>query len=69
MPVLPNATIVEVPGAAHVPEGVDACTRGIAAAFMAELAKAPDLACMAQRAPLAFAQDGLEKLFAPADAR
>lgn len=66
---LPNATIVEVAGAAHVPVGVDDCTRGIAVAFMADPVKAPDLSCLATRTPAAFAQEGLEKLFAPMEAR
>ena len=66
---LPNATIVEVPGAAHVPVGIDDCTRGIANAFMADPDRTPDLSCMATRAPPVFAQEGLEKLFAPAEAK
>lgn len=66
---LPNATIVEVAGAAHVPVGTDACTRGIATTFVADPAKAPDLSCLATRAPREFAQDGLEELFAPAEAK
>src|SRR5690606_39980476 len=31
---LDNATLVEVEGAAHAPMGLDACTRGIATAFI-----------------------------------
>jgi pimeloyl-ACP methyl ester carboxylesterase len=62
---LDNATVVEVDGAAHAPMGLDACTRGIAHAFLADPARAPDLACLATRAPLEFALDGLAELYAP----
>lgn len=66
MRFLPRATLVEVEGASHAPLSRDECTRGIAAAFLADPERAPDLACVARRPPIAFAEDGLTELFAPA---
>ena len=63
---LDRATIVEVAGAAHAPLGLDECTIGIATAFLDDPQATPDLACLRVRTPLAFAQEGLETLFAPA---
>ena len=65
MRFLERATLVEVEGAAHGPMSLDACTLGIAQAFLADPAKAPDLACLAQRPRIDFASDGLEALFKP----
>ena len=62
---LENATVVEVPDAAHAPMGRDDCTRGIGVAFLANPGRAPDLACMAQREKMAFALDGLAGLYSP----
>ena len=62
---LDKATVVEVPDAAHAPMGRDDCTRSIAAAFLADPQRAPDLACMATRETMAFALDGLAELYAP----
>ena len=67
MRFLPRATLVEVEGASHAPLSRDECTRGIAIAFLAHPERAPDLACVAKRAPIAFAEDGLGELFAPAE--
>ena len=62
---LTRATLVEVTGTAHAPMGRDECTRSIAIAFLASPERAPDVACIASRPPLEFAQDGLQALFAP----
>ena len=62
---LSNSTLVEVEGAAHGPMGIDECTRGIAAAFLANPATRPDRSCMARRPPITFATEGLDKLLAP----
>ena len=64
---LTRATIVEVEGASHAPLGKDECTRSIAVAFVASPQNAPDLACIAKRPPIAFAEDGLSELFTPAE--
>lgn len=62
---LENASVVEVAGAAHAPMGSDECTRGIAVAFLDDPSRSPDLGCLAKRAPLEFALDGLETLYTP----
>jgi pimeloyl-ACP methyl ester carboxylesterase len=62
---LENATVVEVPDAAHAPMGRDECTRGIGAAFLADPLRTPDLTCMATRERMAFALDGLAELYTP----
>jgi len=56
---LTAATLVEVTGASHAGMGRDACTRGIAHAFLRDPAQAPDTACLAARAPIAFRSEGL----------
>lgn len=65
MRFLPNATLVEVAGAAHGPMGIDDCTRSIAAAFLANPTARPDRTCIANRPPIAFATDSLDQLLAP----
>lgn len=65
MRFLTKATLVEVEGAAHGPMGIDECTRGIAAAFLANPTVDPDRACIAKRPPIAFATAGLNELLAP----
>lgn len=65
MRFLRHATLVEVAGASHGPMGIDECTRGIAAAFLDDPARQPDLACIDSRKPIEFATDGLEALLAP----
>lgn len=65
MRFLPNASLVEVEGAAHGPMGIDDCTRGIAAEFLSNPAARPDRACIAKRDPFAFVTDGLDTLLAP----
>jgi pimeloyl-ACP methyl ester carboxylesterase len=52
MRFLKHATLVEVADAAHGPMGIDECTRGIAAAFLADPASPPDRACIATRRPI-----------------
>ena len=54
-------------GAAHGPMSLDACTLGIAQAFLADPAKAPDLACLAQRPRIEFASDGRRLYFTVED--
>ena len=56
---LPNSTLVHVRGASHAGMGVDDCTRGIAHAFLAAPARAPDLACLQQRPAAVFPTEGL----------
>ena len=65
MRFLTRATLVEVQGAAHGPMPVDECTRGIAAAFLANPAARPDTACISKRAPIDFATKGLDELLTP----
>lgn len=65
MRFLKHATLVEVAGASHGPMGIDECTRGIAAAFLADPARQPDRACIVGRKPIDFATDGLDALLAP----
>ena len=65
MRFLPNATLVEIEGAAHGPLGIDDCTRGIAAAFLANPAARPDRACITKRDAFAFATEGLDEVLAP----
>jgi pimeloyl-ACP methyl ester carboxylesterase len=62
---LENATLVEVPGAAHGPMGLDACTLGIGAAFVDDPSAKPDLGCMIVRRGIEFASDGLDDVIAP----
>ncbi len=59
---LTKATLVEVEGAAHGPMGIDECTRGIGAAFLADPSVQPDRSCMAKRQPIEFATAGLREL-------
>lgn len=66
MRFLAKATLVQVPDAAHDPLGIDACTRGIAAAFLRRPERAPDLSCIATREERPFATEGLDELLAPA---
>ena len=65
MRFLTRGTLVEVEGAAHGPMGIDECTRGIAAAFLANPSVQPDRACIAKRAPIQFATMGLDELLKP----
>ncbi len=65
MRFLTRATLVEVAGASHGPMGVDECTRGIAAAFLANPMLPPDRGCIGKREPIAFATEGLEELLTP----
>jgi pimeloyl-ACP methyl ester carboxylesterase len=62
---LSHATLVEVPGAAHGPMGLDECTLGIAAGFVHDPTAKPDLGCMATRQAVEFAREGLEEVIAP----
>ena len=65
MRFLTHGTLIDVDGAAHGPMGIDECTRTIAAAFLADPALQPDRSCIAKRAPIAFATEGLEALLKP----
>ena len=65
MRFLSRATLVEVEGTAHGPMTSDTCTRGIAAAFLAEPAARPDTECVSRRAPIDFATKGLDELLTP----
>lgn len=62
---LSRATLVEVQGTAHGPMSFDDCTRGIAAAFLANPAGSPNTACVSKRAPIDFATTGLDELLKP----
>lgn len=62
---LRRATLVEVRGTAHGPMPTDDCTRGIAAAFLANPSLAPQTACLQKRATIEFATDGLDELLGP----
>lgn len=62
---LPNATLVEVPGAAHGPMGINDCTRAIAVAFLREPQGRQDISCVAEQPYPEFAIEGLEKLLLP----
>lgn len=42
----------------------DYCTRGVAAAFLAEPAT-PDTGCLSEREPIMFATSGLDELLTP----
>lgn len=66
MRFLGRATLVEVQGTAHGPMAADECTRGIAAAFLANPEAAPDTACIAKRPPIDFAVTGLDALLTAA---
>jgi pimeloyl-ACP methyl ester carboxylesterase len=66
---LNRATLVEVQGTAHGPMSVDDCTRGVAAAFLANPAARPDIACVSKRAPINFAETGLDELLTPTPAK
>jgi len=63
--LLTRATIVEVPGAAHGPIGVDECTMAIAGEFLEKPETPPSVDCMAQRTPIEFATEGLDDLLKP----
>lgn len=65
MRFLPNASLVEIEGAAHGPMGIDDCTRGIAAAFLVDPAALVDRVCITKRDQFTFATDGLNELLAP----
>lgn len=65
MRFLTRATLVEVQGTAHGPMSVDECTRGIAAAFLANPALRPDTSCVSKRGPIDFATKGLNELLTP----
>jgi pimeloyl-ACP methyl ester carboxylesterase len=65
MRFLEHATLVEVPGAAHGPMGLDECTLGMAADFLDDPTAQPNLGCMAKRAAMEFATDGLDEVIAP----
>lgn len=49
---LSRALLVDVPGSSHAPFYTDDCTRQIGATFLASPAVAPDLSCLASRAPV-----------------
>ncbi len=65
MRFLENATLVQVEGAAHGPMAINECTRGIAAAFLANPHVAPAIDCVARQEVTPFAEDGLDELLAP----
>jgi pimeloyl-ACP methyl ester carboxylesterase len=65
MRFLVRATLVEVQGTAHGPMPLDDCTRGIAAAFLADPSAPPATECISTRTPIAFATDGLDELLTP----
>lgn len=50
-----NATLIEIDGASHAPFYTDACTRGIAVAFISTPDIPIDRSCLAARTPFAFA--------------
>lgn len=62
---LSRATLVEVRGTAHGPMPTDDCTRGIAAAFLADPSAALETECIETRAPIEFATQGLDELLTP----
>lgn len=64
MRFLTNATLVEVPGAAHGPMSLNDCTRGIGAAFLSRPEDKPDISCVAKQPYPEFATDGLDELLA-----
>lgn len=63
---LDQATVVEVADAAHGPMSIDACTLGIAEAFLNSPGAAPDTACVAKRELTPFATEGLDEILAEA---
>jgi pimeloyl-ACP methyl ester carboxylesterase len=65
MRFLRQATLVEVGGTAHGPMPVDECTRGIAAAFLANPTRTPDTSCIPKRPAIKFPTTGLDDLLAP----
>lgn len=65
MRFLSQATLVEVKGTAHGPMPLDDCTRGIAAAFLANPSAAPETGCILKRPAIEFATEGLDALLAP----
>lgn len=65
MRFLSRATLVEVQGAAHGPMPIDACTRGIAAAFLTNPSAPLDTRCVPRRPAINFATTGLDDLLAP----
>ncbi len=65
MRFLKRATLVEVAGAAHGPMGIDECTRGIAAAFLANPMLPPNRDCIGMRPPIAFETESLDELLTP----
>jgi len=62
MRFLTNATLVEVPGAAHGPMSINDCTRAIGASFLNRPKDKPDTSCLAKQPYPAFATDGLDEL-------
>jgi hypothetical protein len=44
---------------------LDDCTRGIAAAFLANPSASPETSCIAKRPPIEFATTGLDELLTP----
>ena len=61
---LTNATLVEVPGAAHAPMAINDCTRGIGEVFLSRPDEVPDTSCMAGQPYPEFAVEGLDELLA-----
>jgi len=56
---LSNGTLVYVPGASHAAFALNACTRGIAHAFLDAPMRRPDLACLAGSPDTVFPTEGL----------
>lgn len=54
MAILPRGTLVEMAGASHAPFYGNACTRGIAVAFLDAPDTRPDLSCMEAQPAFAF---------------
>lgn len=65
MRFLSHATLVEVKGTAHGPMPLDDCTRGIAAAFLANPSAPLETGCIRKRPAIDFATDGLDDLLTP----
>ncbi|MEO6444018.1 MAG: alpha/beta hydrolase [Gemmatimonadaceae bacterium] len=57
---LARSTVVQVPGASHSPFYTDACTRGIAHAFLSAPDSAPDTRCLEKRVLAAFPLQGMD---------
>ena len=65
MRFLTHASLGEVPGAAHGPMSLNACTRAIAGAFLTRPEEAPALTCLDDLEPPPFASPGLDALLNP----